>query len=882
MKQLKKRTLALVLASVVTVVGSFAADNYKNSIMGIDFPAAQGSNVSMVLQTKSNYSETINLIKRDANTYVITLSEFNSTASTPDLSKTNGCIESVNIRTMPYSENAKGYTRITIKTASNVNINAKSQIYIASNDSNKIADKSDSAKSYDNSFDEAVRQREEIQYRQNFEEKESSYKNQQESLNVNSVNKSTDNKKENIEEQNAKIDNSSTVNVSPAPVSTDNSGSDATTKYIAALAVLLIMAIIAYIYVKGKEKLTDVVGERLEIDTSEKEEEKKEPPKQQQKPIARQVPKPAASYQSKIDLTQIRHEESKPIEELNVVDLDELFQEQQNNDNDKATENSDLTSDLDDFLSEFSFDEPEQEEVIEEGPLYDEETYEKVINGSFKFSKDDIKCIKELLNSEINEDTLRNIDEYAVSNPIVSKKPSQNEILENLVTDYAISQNISFTNEDIGILRKLISVEIDPDFVTDLRTNPRHTAKVAKDIETHEARIKPSKIMTLNVKDMLPNLSEELAKGHKNFESEGVKPVTVYYSEGYEYTKLEVDDLPDLSVEINNKDSYISQPSAQEEIVASGYEYTKLSIGEALPNLADVLAHPEKYREKPKEKPVADENALLNSISNVQFKPFDDGTRNFEVINDFDEEPAPSVDDIQKEFSQFGDLEITEEKEEIVSANTEYDDFESIYDNNYVDLDEKINQETNTEQVTEIPKIVPEQPKIQPEPIVKPEPQVQQIVPKPIPQAEKREPSQKSEELLKKIQEARAERAAQRAVPVRPTVNQQINQTVAKPKQEKIKCICEGISYEILDTVSMGDNIGCHLAKNENGYTVFAYKGDNLVKLKEYSSIKVEKIQARMSERIANGSPRYIVRTSAGKFIVDIKDNQVCYVMDLC
>ena len=45
-----------------------------------------------------------------------------------------------------------------------------------------------------------------------------------------------------------------------------------------------------------------------------------------------------------------------------------------------------------------------------------------------------------------------------------------------------------------------------------------------------------------------------------------------------------------------NKDSYISQPSAQEEIVASGYEYTKLSIGEALPNLADVLAHPEKYR----------------------------------------------------------------------------------------------------------------------------------------------------------------------------------------------------------------------------------------------------------------------------------------------
>ena len=37
MKQYKKRTVALVLASVITVVGSFGAENYKNSLMSLKF-----------------------------------------------------------------------------------------------------------------------------------------------------------------------------------------------------------------------------------------------------------------------------------------------------------------------------------------------------------------------------------------------------------------------------------------------------------------------------------------------------------------------------------------------------------------------------------------------------------------------------------------------------------------------------------------------------------------------------------------------------------------------------------------------------------------------------------------------------------------------------
>ena len=51
----------------------------------------------------------------------------------------------------------------------------------------------------------------------------------------------------------------------------------------------------------------------------------------------------------------------------------------------------------------------------------------------------------------IKDETLKNISEYAVSNP-VEKKPSRTEILENFVTAYTINQNITFTQEDVDAL----------------------------------------------------------------------------------------------------------------------------------------------------------------------------------------------------------------------------------------------------------------------------------------------------------------------------------------------------------------------------------------------------------------------------------------------
>jgi hypothetical protein len=59
------------------------------------------------------------------------------------------------------------------------------------------------------------------------------------------------------------------------------------------------------------------------------------------------------------------------------------------------------------------------------------------------------------------------------------------------------------------------------------------------------------------------------------------------------------------------------------------------------------------------------------------------------------------------------------------------------------------------------------------------------------------------------------------------------------------------------------------------------FVGDKINKIKTLESVKVEKIQARMSETLADGSCRYIVKIGLNKFIVNADINFVEYVMDL-
>ena len=117
-------------------------------------------------------------------------------------------------------------------------------------------------------------------------------------------------------------------------------------------------------------------------------------------------------------------------------------------------------------------------------------------------------------------------------------------------------------------------------------------------------------------------------------------------------------------------------------------------------------------------------------------------------------------------------------------------------------------------------------------------------------------------------------------IPIKETPKESAPAVSAKTKTD-IKCLLNGNTYDVVSSVALGDNIGCHLAKDSSGYLVLGYYGNNLNIIKQYKMLKSEKIQARLSEKTADGSLRYIIRIGMAKFIADVKDNCINYVMDL-
>ena len=127
MKQYKKRTVALVLASVITVVGAFGAENYKNSLMSLKFDEGSDKSVKMTLLTKQRYDNNINIVKKDAVTYVVTLPETDSQVNSDYELGDN--VESVDIKTLPYTKSKIGGTKITVKLTENY-LCLQRQLYI--------------------------------------------------------------------------------------------------------------------------------------------------------------------------------------------------------------------------------------------------------------------------------------------------------------------------------------------------------------------------------------------------------------------------------------------------------------------------------------------------------------------------------------------------------------------------------------------------------------------------------------------------------------------------------------------------------------------------------------------------------------------------------
>ena len=896
MKRYKKKTIALILASVVTVVGAFGAENYRNTLMSLKFESGASGAVNLTVLTKNSYDRAINPLKKDANTYVIMLPETNSKMdSNIDL---GGYVDSIDVRTMPYTTNSKGYTKLTIKTPPNLLINAKSAIYIPEKkqESTQALPTSKEIKEEPQINSRPIPQKTNFNNRSNNQIYSRSGVSQTGVVDIKDsmkqFNSSSSSREENVSsnethniEENTPEETTNSVEQPINETTTSNTMSQSTintnSNEITLIILGVLLAIISsiYFFIKGKNKIAEIIGEQpdFEIEDTPKKKNKEEEKSKTQK-IKKTIKTLDKKYSTPIKFNQ-PNVAPKPVEVVsdeNIVDLDEIYREKIDLESSNSIVNNNIgdeniiandeeeNSALEDFLSAYNFSENnyDENELEDEKELFDEESYNRFINDeNLKFTKEDVAKIKDLLNIEIADDTIKNIEQYAVTNPI-EKKFSRTDILENFVTTYAINQNITFSNDDIKALYKLINVELDNDFITDLRTNPARMQEMHNEIQQKKPQVhKKSEILTLNVKDMLPNLSEALKKqGGRKIESE-YKPDVVYYSEGYDVSTISLkDQLPDLSVEINNEDAYISRPSDEIELVASGYDVQKLKIDKDILDLDEMLKHPEKYEEKERPHVEIDEDALLRNISNVQFKPFYDGSEDIEILNNF-EQNAPSVSDMQKEFNQLGnDFEIiNNETSEIPVEENENDDFESLFDNNYVDFDKPLEELVEQADI-EFKKAQDNK------------------------KAKKRDID--AEKLINLIEEKQAKKKEKI---IENEKQNAIQENKNKPQVKEIEqnsisktCIVDNDIYEIVSTSNFTNNMGCYLAKGAAGYCILGFVGDQLFKIKYYEKLKSEKLQARISDKLDDGTARYIIRIGIHKFIMNVSDDNMEYVMDLC
>lgn len=685
MKRFKNRTIALILASTVAVAGAFGAENYKNTIKSLEFKSGENGNISMMMYTRTNYTGSLNLRKQDASTYIIMLPDINSEMVTPPKLSEN--VQNVDVKTMPYTPNGNGYTKITVKTSPNAQLTAQPAIYIENNQKTEALT--------DNANENTNKKNTDSPASYNTQNNNTQLNNQYTEFNNQPAISTNSNTGSNLKNQNYEINHSQTQTVSSIPDELNNMPANTNKKnknmetprtitgteiFIILAGIVVVIGSIAYFFMQSKAKMTEMLGEQINIEFDEEDDNEKKGKKKKKKNIKETINTLDKMYtnsytnslskisqknsdQNNTENKKIEQETSEKEDDI-IVDLDELFKEATEDENSEAE-----NSDLDDFLRNFEFNDgaSERQKEIELVNLINTELYDKFINdNSLRFSKDDIKKIEKLLNSEVSEEAMQSL----MSLPIAPIKPSptKQERFEDIITTLSIDRQIKFSETDIASIKSLMNVELDRSFVTDLRTNPTRTEAVGKEIRntSYGPAHNVSEILTLNVKDMLPNLSEELKKyDGKEIKSEA-KPNIVYYSEGFEVSTLSVkNDLPDLEKEKYNDSARQYRPSDNVDIALSGYDVSTINVSTMLPDLDDVMAHPEKYKEKAKKEEKVDEEALLNSISNVKFKPFFDNNSEIEILNKFEEEEEENKNSAEDKKEN----EEEEEKiNEIVSA----------------------------------------------------------------------------------------------------------------------------------------------------------------------------------------------------------------------
>lgn len=768
MKNYKKRTISLCLASLLTVLGASCSDLYNNHLMSLDIKNDTKETITVTAYTQKAFHSQLKTFQRNANTHVIIIPDTDSKISKPDIK--NPTIKSVNIETFPYTYDQKGYTKITIETDGSKYVETKTMLYVpASEPTKQIAQKS------------------------YWDTNESNAK----------TNNVSNNEKITEPIENKIVSQSNASQNTPPLTETgfektnnyDNPKSSGKKEPIAVfLCGSILMLIVGFILLIGKDKVASIVGEQNQIDLSPDSDNKTQENKNK-KNIRKTINSLDKTYSTKKNFTPAQKPVKTETEEIktNIVNLDELYnaKNNQNTQTETIEESSNDEDDLADFLNEFTFNEEEPQEE----ELYNEELYNEVLaNEELKFSEEDIHKLDKLLKLEISPETQDSLAEY-LEKQIKKPKPlTPKQIFEDLVTTYSIKQNITFTAEDIKAIKDIMNVEIDKDFITDLKTNPNRVKEVEKEIQTpKEHKQKKSDILTLNVKDLLPNLSEELKRQrNKEIKSE-VKPEVVYYSEGYEYQKLSVsDDLANISKALSSKDATQHKESYSAPIVETGYDVSTLTIHDKLPDLEDVRKNPQKYQEK-KGKVKIDEKALLKSISNVTFKPF--------------------YEEVQDEMNQFNNFEIIDENIEETSNKTPNNKYKAKINIDAQNLLNLIEKQKLTQKLKEQEKLT------------------QQSHLEPVPQA--------------------------------------------SSKESQTKQIFDN---DIIKTILITKDAECSLIKTKNGYDIVGYINDKKFNLKHYDSLKTTNMQIRAHEK----NKQYLIKLGLHKFVINITDDNMEFVMDLC
>ena len=823
MRNYKKRTLALILASTITIAGSFGAENYKNSLMKLDFKSVNNSVVA-TFHTKTQYESKINLVKTASDTYIATLPDTNSEISSPSMGRH---IKSVDIKTMPKTTNSSGYTKVVIKTDSNIPMEAVTAIYLPPKPVQSIPDKKQETNKVEPP-EILPQETTETVIQNNIPENKPVSKTQPNGTSSARVNNTNIPQTSLVKEK----ENSSVTPVTSSKKASKKSSSEFNIAqafpYI--FGGLIVFLLVMVIYVQSKKKMAEVVGENMDFDFDDSEEkkiDKKSSPKKKKQVKEKKYTAPITQNLNKVNMITGNIQKNEPEENIEpeedntppmMVDLDELYQEKTNKvkaeDNQKTEITDEELDDLDDFLNDFSFEEEIEEQgkqEINEESLYNEELFNQIMNDkNIHFTKSDKTKIQHLLKSEITEETLEKVLNK-VSIPIKPQRPSKQNILENLLTTYSIERNITFTESDVEILKKLISVEIDPSFVTDLRTNSKRTEIVSKEIlSSNNEYKKPSEPKVLHVKDVLPDMAAEVKKqGNAQIVFE-VKPDVVYFDDSYDVSTLHISEtLPDFN---NAKDDNKFKPSYKEDLVASGYEFETLNIKDKMPELLNI----DNYKEPVINKSTAedektDTEVLLNNIQNVTFKPFYDGTED----------------------------RVFFETEEIISEQIKQPQISQTNVNN------KVSNRANSDAKKLLELIEQQQIKRQ----------------------------QKSEEQSDFKKELGA-------------VTQKEEKAVTKPQPETKqlfgKCIMNNEEYKIISSCEISSNKGLYLGQKENSYMVIGYIDDNMFELKKYEGLNVTSMQARFSEKLGDDVSQYIVRLGRNKFIFNINGNSMEYVMDLC